>query len=94
MAPGNEATLEGWPESPAIEFTKINAADTPDVCRVSAHPIKSSKGLKNNPPAYTREPREPPHTDPRYQGHPEKNRLKSRSISCLADANEPIGGLK
>ena len=48
------------PARPAIELTRMNTADTPDVRRVRAHPVNNSTGEgkflidrvipKNNPP--------------------------------------------
>jgi hypothetical protein len=47
---GNAATLERCPSKPAMEFARINAAETPEVSRASAHPMNNKSGLKNIPP--------------------------------------------
>jgi hypothetical protein len=39
MLAGSCDTLEKWPSKPAIEFTRMKGAATPDVARVSAHPM-------------------------------------------------------
>ena len=42
--------FKNTPAKPEIEFTKINAAATPEITLVFSHLKNSSSGLKNTPP--------------------------------------------
>ena len=50
---GRQASASGegaFPSSPAVEFTRMKAADTPPVSRISAQLAKISRGLRKMPP--------------------------------------------
>jgi hypothetical protein len=48
-ASGRYRILAKLPASPAVELTKMKAAEVPDVGRVPAQPVNSSKGLRKIP---------------------------------------------
>lgn len=75
MELGKNATLERCPIRPAIELAKINAADTPDVCRVSAQPINSNSVLKNIPPPMPVSPESNPMPTPEMSANQSGNVL-------------------
>lgn len=49
-ADGKAFTLARFPASAAAELTRMNAAETPPVSRVSAHPVNRRRGLRKIPP--------------------------------------------
>jgi len=61
---GSEARRETLPARPAIELPRMKGAARPEAARVSAHPAKSSTGLRKMPPPVPVRPESSPMAAP------------------------------
>lgn len=81
IAAGRDCMLAKLPARPAAELTRMKAAETPPVLRVSAHPVKIRSGLKKIPPS-TGELREETDAGTKRDCKDERNRFVINSIDA------------
>jgi hypothetical protein len=95
-ASGRYRILAKLPASPAMELTRMKAAEVPDVGRLPAQPVNSSKGLRKIPPPVPVNPESRPIAPPqaRWQGRDVDAFVGDLVRSPHSGAKQSVGGVK